>query len=267
MRPLSIYILSLLAILPLSGVSQDTPENPEKEGLAIAQEASRRNEGFGDSTVVLKMELFSADGRRRVRRLTWKTLESVQPDQGDKSLTIFHEPRDIAGTGFLSHTHISQLDDQWLYLPSLKRVKRISSANKSSAFVGSEFSYEDLLSDEVEKFSYRWLKNEECGEWVCSAIERVPLYEGSGYSRQIVWLDKDEYRIVRTEYYDNKGRLEKILLLKEYRLYLGQYWRAHQLLMENVETEKKTTLTFEPYQFRTGLGEEVFAPDSLKRIR
>ena len=151
---------STFIIFPISVTAENTMQlTPEASGLAIAQEASRRNEGYGDTTVKLVMELRSADGRTRERVLTWKTLEAAQPGEGDKSLTIFHEPRDIAGTGFLSHTHVSGEDDQWLYLPSLKRVKRIASSNKSGSFVGSEFSYEDLLSDEVEKFTYRWLRD------------------------------------------------------------------------------------------------------------
>lgn len=239
----------------------------EEYGLALAQEASRRNEGFVDTRVNLTMELTAADGRKRTRRLTWQILESKESGQGDKSLTVFHEPRDIAGTAFLSHTHVTEADDQWLYLPSLKRVKRIASSNKSSSFVGSEFSYEDLLSDEVEKFSYRWLRDEACDDDICFVVERVPRYENSGYSKQLIWLDQDHYRIYMTEFYDLKGKLEKILFLEDYRQYLDQFWRAHTLRMESRVTGKNTLLVFDTYEFRTGLGLEAFSPDTLKRIR
>lgn len=172
----------------------DPALSAEDKGRAIAVEAERRRAGFGDAVAELTMELVGSDGRVRTRRLTWQTLEVTAANAGDRSLTIFHEPRDIAGTAFLSHTFVDRPDDQWLYLPSLKRVRRITSANQSSAFVGSEFSYEDLLSDEVEKFDYRWLRNEPCGEQACFVLERRPRYENSGYTRQIVWIDQAEYR-------------------------------------------------------------------------
>ncbi len=76
-------------------------------------------------------------------------------DDGDKSLFVFDEPRDVQGTAFLIHAHREDADDQWLYLPALKRVKRISSANRSGSFMGSEFAYEDMTAQEVEKFTYR----------------------------------------------------------------------------------------------------------------
>ncbi len=263
------YLCALfLAWVPVSVFAQsDESMTPEAKGLVIAQEASRRNEGYGDTAVDLTMELSSADGRSRERILSWQIRESNDPQDGDKSLTVFHEPRDIAGTGFLSHTHISREDDQWLYLPSLKRVKRIASANISSAFVGSEFAYEDLLSDEVEKFSYRWLKDEPCGEWVCFVVERIPEYENSGYSREIVWIDQTDYRIYKTEFYDLKGALKKVLYVENYQKYLDKFWRAHVLRMENVQTGKTTTLTFKPYVFQSGLTEQAFSPAALRRIR
>jgi outer membrane lipoprotein-sorting protein len=268
MKQFSHLCVHLLACVFLTAFAQSGESmNPEAQGLAIAQEASRRNEGYGDTAVDLTMELISADGRTRERTLSWQMLESTDPDDGDKALTIFHEPRDIAGTGFLSHTHITREDDQWLYLPSLKRVKRIASANKSSSFVGSEFAYEDLLSDEVEKFSYRWLTDEPCGEWVCFVVERIPVYENSGYSREVVWIDQVDYRIYKTEFYDLKGALEKILYFEKYQQYLDKFWRAQMLRMENVQTGKATILTFTPYVFQTGLTEQAFSPAALKRIR
>lgn len=259
-------ILLIVASLP-SYAQNSTSSTPEARGFAIAQEASHRDEGFGDTTVKLAMELTSAGGRTRKRVLTWKILEAIDPEEGDKSLTIFHEPRDIAGTGFLSYTHITKEDDQWLYLPSLKRVKRIASANKASAFVGSEFSYEDLLSDEVEKFTYRWLRDEPCGEWACFVVQRTPVYENSGYSRQVMWIEQGEYRIYKTEFYDLKEKLKKTLYFDNYRQYLDKFWRAQRLRMENIQTGKKTILEFDTYTFQADLTQQDFSPDALKRIR
>lgn len=247
--------------------ASDAAPSPDARGLAIAEEMARREEGFGDSTAELRMTLTNNEGQERVRRLTWKTLEAIKPGEGDKSLTVFHEPRDIEGTAFLSHTYIDREDDQWLYLPSLKRVKRIASVNKSGSFVGSEFAYEDLLSDEVEKFDYLWLRDEACGNWQCFVIERRPRYRNSGYSRQIVWVDRNEYRPVRIEYYDTRDRLEKVLTLTDYQLHEERWWRAHTLRMTSELSGKSTLLTFSDIQFRTGLSPRDFDPGALRLLR
>lgn len=259
--------ISLLALT--TSVFAQVPEagSAEDKGRAIAEEARRRDAGFGDTVTEITMTLTSADGRERERRLTWRTLEVPSEREGDKSLTIFHEPRDIAGTAFLSFTHIAEPDDQWLYLPSLKRVKRIAAANQSSSFMGSEFSYEDLLSDEVEKFDYRWLRDEPCEQGNCFVLERRPRYSDSGYSRQVVWLDKDEYRLVKIEYYDRRSDLQKTLTISAYREYLGRFWRAHELRMINHQTQKGTLLSFGEYAFATGLTDQDFDPSALDRLR
>jgi len=267
MRRLTHLLFLSIAASTCSYAQDGTTVSAEARGLEIAEEADRRDRGFGDSVTEIVMRLVSEDGRVNERRLTWQILENADPNDGDKSLTVFHEPRDIAGTAFLTHTHIGQDDDQWLYLPALKRVKRIASVNKTSSFMGSELAYEDLLSDEVAKFDYRWLRDEACGEDTCFVLERRPTYEDSGYSRQVLWMDQSEYRIHKIEYYDLDGALEKTLTLDDYREYLDRYWRAHAYRMENHQTSKQTTLSFGPYAFRTGLTDQDFDSSALRRVR
>lgn len=245
----------------------DPTLTPGEKARSIAVEAESRDAGFADTVTELVMTLRNEEGRERRRRLTWQTLEVSERNEGDKSLTIFHEPRDIAGTAFLSHTHIGREDDQWIFLPALKRVKRIAASNMSSAFVGSEFAYEDLLSDEPEKFDFRWLRDEACGEWQCHVVERRPVYEGSGYSRQVVWYDMEELRQIKIDYYDRRNRHEKTLELMEYRIYLDRHWRPHLMQMEDHLTEKLTLLEFGDFQFQTGLTEQDFDPSALRRLR
>ncbi len=111
-------------------------ETSQEKGLTIAEEMDRRDLGWSDSEVAMKMILTNRNGDSSTRELRLKSLEIQASGLGDESLTIFDYPRDIKGTAFLSHTKITKPDDQWLFLPALKRVKRISSANKSGPFVG-----------------------------------------------------------------------------------------------------------------------------------
>lgn len=255
--------LSVLALFLLPRLAQ--AETPEEKGRAIAVEADARDAGFGDSTADLVMILKNRHGQESTRRIRNRTLE-VSGD-GDKSLVIFDRPADIKGTAMLTFTHKVGHDDQWLYLPALKRVKRISSANKSGSFMGSEFAYEDLASQEVEKYTDRWLRDEEYGGQSCFVIERDPVDPRSGYTRQVVWIDQSEYRTLKIDYYDRKNALLKTLTYHGYQQYLGQYWRADEMVVVNHQTGKSSRLMFENYKFRTGLLDKDFTKNSLKRAR
>ena len=239
--------------------------NAEQRGLEIATEAQRRDTGFHDSTASMKMVLRNRQGEESTRYIRVRTLEQL--DDGDKSLTIFDEPADVRGTAFLSFTHRTGPDDQWLYLPALKRVKRISSRNKSGPFMGSEFAYEDISSQEVEKYTYRYLRDEVLDGMDCFVIERDPVDEYSGYTRQEVWIDKAEYRPQKIVFYDRKNALLKTLTFSDYRQYLDKYWRASVMHMENHQTGKSTLLTWSDYRFRTGLTERDFNRNNLDRVR
>ena len=242
-------------------------QTPEQKGRAVAEEADRQDFGWHDNASIMRMVLRNRSGQESVRELRRRVLESTEKERGDKSIIIFESPRDIQGTALLSHTRILEPDDQWLYLPALKRVKRISSGNKSGPFVGSEFAYEDLVSQEVDKYEYRWLRDEQCGDLECAVVERYPRYENSGYTRQIVWWDKEEYRVQKIEYYDRKDTLLKTLTYHDYQEYNGEYWRPDRMAMVNHQNGKSTDLVFEEWTFGAGVSDNEFTASRLRRAR
>ena len=255
-----------LLLLQLFLISSASCETAEEKGLAIAIEADRRDDGFSDYTADMLMILRNKQGKESKRSIRIKTLE-VQGD-GDKSLSIFDTPRDVKGTAFLTFSHKTGDDEQWLYLPALKRVKRINSRNKSGSFMGSEFAYEDIASQEVEKYTYKHLREEEYQGKLCFVGESYPVdKKNSGYTKRISWVDKAEYRLQKVEYYDRKQSLLKTLTIKGYQQYLDKYWRADEMYMVNLQTGKSTRLIWENYKFRTGLSDKDFNSTSLKRAR
>ncbi|NOX75375.1 MAG: outer membrane lipoprotein-sorting protein [Gammaproteobacteria bacterium] len=254
-------LLSLSLLLPIGAYA----ETAEQKGLAIAQEIERRDTGWGDQTASLRMVLRNRHGQESTRRIRSKTLEVI--GDGDKAISIFDSPRDIKGTAFLSYTHALKPDDQWLYLPALKRIKRISSNNKSGPFMGSEFSYEDLSSQEVEKYTYKYLRDETINGRDNFVVERKPQYKHSGYTRLISWVDKEMYQPVKIEFYDRKKTLLKTLQINEHKQYEGKYWRPSHMRMDNHLTKKSTDLYWENYRFNTGLSARNFDRNSLKRTR
>ena len=213
----------------------------------------------------VKMILRNRDGDEAVRIFRMKFKEVL--DDGDKSVVLFDDPADVKGTALLSFSHPLEQDDQWLYLPALKRVKRISSKNKSGPFMASEFAYEDIASQEAEKFRYTYLRDERLEGMDCFVLEREPLYAHSGYRRQIVWLDKEHYRVYKIESYDRRDRLLKTLNMVGYQRYLNQFWRPDKISMVNHQSGKSTDLLWSEYAFRINTRESDFKPNSLKRLR
>jgi len=259
--------LALMITLTLSLVTRVEAENAKDDGFEIAARSDRSDVGFGESEVELTMILKNAAGQESSRSLRISTLEKPDESVGDKSLVLFATPRDIEGTALLSHAKILDPDDQWLYLPALKRVKRIASSNKSGPFVGSEFAFEDFTAIELNKFEYRLIGTETCGALHCDVLERLPQYENSGYTKQVAWVDQQDFQIRRVDFYDRRGDLLKVLEFDEYRQYDNGVWRAHLLSMNNVQTNKQTDLIYGDYRFGAGLSEGDFVKGRLSRLR
>ena len=268
----SLIILGLPA-LALAKTPQEvlaSGTTPEEQGYAIAKEFNDRDEGFGDSEVTIRMVLRNAQGQESTREMRNKTFELPDHSVGDKTMIVFDQPRDLAGSAFLTFSKILDPDDQWLYLPALKRVKRISSKNKSGPFMGSEFAYEDISSQELDKYKYSYVKEEPCpteAALSCFVLDVYPQYEHSGYTKQVWWIDQQEFRLQQVHFYDRKNEHLKTLAYTDYQQYLDQYWRAGAFKMINHQTQKSTDLFFENYKFRTGQVEEDFTEAKLKRAR
>lgn len=252
--------ISIITTIALFTLSIGHAQSPEEKGLQIAKAAEEAGLGFGSSTVELKMTLKNKNGQTSERFLETKTLELTE--DGDKSLIVFNSPKDVKGTATLTFTHKVGSDDQWLYLPSIARVKRISSNNKSGPFVGSEFAYEDLSSQEVEKYTYKFLKEEDSN----LIVEQNPVDPKSGYTRRLVTYNKNKgYRIEKIEFYDRKNSLLKTLTYSDYELYKDKFWRAGTFTMVNHQSNKETLLKFSNYNFEVGLTDDDFSQVALKR--
>ncbi len=265
---------ALAALVGFGVFTAPTPaaaQSAEEKGLAIVQEAERRDLGWGDFTNDGEMILRDSGGNE-TRRI-WRGMSyerDARAGEGDWSVIVFSSPRDIAGTATLTQAKIEPSDDdQWLYLPAVKRVKRISSSNRTGKFVGSEFSFEDLGSQEVEDNTYRWLRDEPCPTapgLTCHVIEGYPKNARSGYSKRTTWVDNQEFRLHKTDFYNRRGDLEKTLTATGHQQYVGKYWRPARLDMQNVQTGKSTTLLQTNYSFGTGLGEGDFNAQRLPRL-
>ncbi len=240
-------------------------QTPAEKGLEIAKERKLRDLGWQDTIADMTMVLRNSQGQQTERKMRTKAIEVM--NDGDKSLTIFDEPRDVQGTAFLNFSHATIPDDQWIFLPALKRVKRIASRNKSGPFMGSEYAYEDMTTFEVEKFTFSYVGDETYKNRSMYVVEQTPVDEFSGYTLQKVWVDQERYIPYKIEFYDKKKSLLKTLEFDEYTLYLDKYWRPLRTEMFNEQNGKSTELITHDIQFKTGLEDGDFDKNSLKRAR
>lgn len=263
------YLISIIITLTIWSTSLSAQTNEEK-GLEIIKKSIALDNGFIDSTVEGQMVLKDKSGNESVRKFKNLIFEELDDTLGDKSIIVFTEPRDVKGTSLLTHAKIEpQDDDQWLYLPALKRVKRISSSNRTGKFVSSEFSYEDLSTDEPEDYTFKWIEDGPClteTSLTCHLIEATPKNKKSGYSKRVIYVDTDEFLYQSVKFYNRRGDLEKELHFKGYQKYLDKFWRADLLEMTNLQTGKSTVIAWENYQFQTNLSLNDFKPEKLAKM-
>ena len=172
---LAVVLATAHTVAAAPAFSTDT----KAKGREITAQSIHSDNGFGNAQAQMIMRLTSESGDVSQRTLQMSVLEGPSDQTGDKSLVIFQTPIDVQGTVLLTHTQILAADDQWIYIPSIARVKRISSANKSGPFLGSEFAFEDLTAQELGKYDYQWLREEACpapdATLRCNVIERKIL--------------------------------------------------------------------------------------------
>ena len=233
----------------------------------VAYKVDAVNSGFVDSVSDMKMTLVDANGASSVRHMNNKRMEKPKGSDGEggKSLMYFKSPSDVKGTALLTHEKIDRNDDQWLYLPALKRVKRISSKNKSGSFMGSEFSFEDLSGQPPEKFTYDGdAKKSTLNGKNVLVYDRIPTDKYSGYKKHIVYVDAKEFIVRKIDYYDRKSDLLKSSDVGNYHKVKG-FWRPQKVMMKNIQTGKATTLEWLNEKLKNSLKAKDFAKRILKR--
>ena len=228
----------------------------------VAIKADKVTDGFKSSKANMTMTLINARDQKTIREIKSFTLEGKN---GDKSLMIFLTPADVKGTKMLTHEHLNKDDDQWMYLPALKRIKRIASRNKSGSFMGSEFSYEDTANASWEKYIYKDdLEEIEFNGIKCYKGTRVPKDKNSGYTKQITWIDKKDFLVQKVEYFDRKKEHLKTAIFNEYKNIKG-IWRMGKIKMTNHQNSKKTILKWSDDKIKVGLKDKDFSKRKLKR--
>jgi len=246
--------ITLMMMIGLTGLFAQTAQEVAKKSFAAVS-------GYHSSVSSTTMILRNAQGTENRRKLTMKRFEK---SNGDKSYIEFLYPLDIKGTKLLSYERIGTDDLQWLFLPELKRTKRISSRNKSGSFMASEFSYEDISTQNYLNYTYPGnAKKVSKNGVVYYQITRIPKDPNSGYSKQIAFIDAKSYLVKFARYYDKQNRLLKKVSFLKYRL-INNVYRIQKIEIKNVQNGKSSLLIWDTDQVNVGLTENEFTKQLLK---
>lgn len=235
----------------------------ELTGRDIMLLVDERDDG-NDRQSEMEMILINKKGKTRERKI-----RSFSKDYGEdsKSVMVFDKPADVKGTGFLSWEYDDEGkdDDRWLYMPAMKKVRRISGSSSNDYFMGSDFTYDDMGDRNVDEDEHTLIRGEEYEGNPCWVIESIPKDDDTNYTKKIVWIRKDINFAVKAEYYDKTG-LMKILSIKDIQPIDG-IWTAHEFFMDNLRKKHQTRLIISNVVYDQGLDDNIFTVSAIERGR
>jgi hypothetical protein len=216
-----------------------------------------------------QMILENDKGQQRVRSMT--TYSKLRPSGAELSLVVkFNLPADVQGTTFLQMQNVDDDDDMWIYLPALKKTRRLVSANKRDSFVGSDFSYGDVLTLRPTYFQHVLLRSEMVDNYDCFVVESVPKDRSKagdfGYSKKTTWLRKDNYLELKVEYFNENNELIKTQKTGDHKLLEAQppRWIAQKREMINHESGHKTIVLITKTDTEKALADTLFTARSIE---
>lgn len=247
-----IAVLSMLLLSSQTSFAQIT-------GQQIMEKVYHNPTGE-DTQGELTMTLINSRGEQRVRTL----FQFIKNDEKvEKKIMFFLSPADVRNTSFMNWSYTDgRADDQWIYLPALRRVRRISSDSKSDYFMGSDFTYDDLGDRHPSQDNHKLLREESIDGKACYVVESTPKESGNMYSKTITWVMKDNFLGLKREFYDDRGRLLKVLTIKNYEKISG-FWTILETEMHNVQRNHRTVMKFANVKKNQGIPDSKFTERSM----
>jgi outer membrane lipoprotein-sorting protein len=260
-----LFIVS--SIMILLGSSSAFAADPS--ALEIVQKNFNASK-VADSTADSTFKLVNATGQERIRETTGET-KLIKGTTDNMRVVTFMTPTDVKGTKTLLIEHSGKDDDIWIYLPALKKVRRLVSNNKKDSFVGTDFSYGDVIGNKPDDWNHKILKSETVDGKDCFVIESLPktpaIADNSGYSKRISWIDKESFVAIKGEAYDASNQLLKKFSAKKVEKVdaKNNKWQPMYLEAENVQNNHKTILEFKNFKANVGVSDDKFTTRYLEK--
>lgn len=261
-NPVRWLYLAVFCLLTVPALAQE-PDDREPDGREIMTQAYNRADGQ-DRTSTMTMTLINKRGSERVRKVeSWS--KDYGPDR--KSVMVFDEPADVRGTAYLSwdYAEIGKDDDKWLYMPAMKKVRRISGSSRNEYFMGTDFTYDDMGKRAVAKDTHTLAGSETVHGHDCWKVESVPVDPEDLYTRRVVWVSKTALMTLKAEYYDKDG-LVKVYNALDFKEQDG-FWTLLRSEMDNVSREHKTVMEVASIRYDAGLEDGMFQVSAIERGR
>jgi len=214
--------------------------------------------------------LLSATGQERVRK-TFNTTKLQTDGLANRRVIRFLSPSDVRNTSTLLVEHAAAADDVWVYLPALKKARRLASNNQKNSFVGTDLSYGDIVGHKPQSWMHKIVRQESLAGVAAYVMESLPasaeVAMTSGYSKRINWIAKDNFVSVKTEFYDAAGKLLKTADNTDIKLVdaKGKKFQAMLVLMTNHQTGHATKVKLENFKANGLVSDEFFSMRYLEK--
>lgn len=256
---IALLVGAFLFTLSISSV-QATAETPSARDIAV----KARDKQFPENSVSdITMILINKRGNKRTRKISTK--RKTYEDEEAKSVAYFLSPADVKGTAFLVWEHKDTANDVFIYLPALKKIRRIASEQKNQSFMGSDFSYADMEKEDVDAATYQILREEDLDGKRCWVIEALPTPDSdSEYGKWITWVSQENYIPQKVEFYDKKGKLFKVMHVLKIGPVGDDILPLH-FTMENIQKKHKTEIVIDEIKLNESISDREFTHRAIQR--
>lgn len=231
------------------------------DGYWVAKQMDERNRGK-DASIEMEMKLIDKKSKERKREL----FIFRKDYQGlDKLILKFTYPKDIKGTSFLVWEHKEEDNERFLYLPALRRVRRIASSEKNENFAGTDFSYEDISGRKLNDYTYKLVNDTAtCKGYRCYLLESYPKGKNPKYPRIVSWVRKDSFITLKAEYYNRQGMKEKIFEVNKMER-IDDIWTMLEMIMENLKLKHRTYIKVNKVSYNQRISDTYFTERELSK--
>ncbi len=250
-------ILFVISLFSINAFTQSAREISEKASDVI---------DFKSMEMISTLKIIDKKAHERLREIVIATNEF---NKLPKTIIKFTAPADVKGTTMLVYDNKKQDDDMWIYLPALRKTRRIVSSEKGNSFMGSEFTNADMGKPNMDDFTYNLLPDAILNGKACWVIESVckneDIEDANGFSRQVSWIEKETYLCHKIEFYDIDNELHRIQTIKDYRKQSNGSYFAFYIEKENVQNGRKSIMTIDKFQENCTMPESSFSPNRFEK--
>jgi outer membrane lipoprotein-sorting protein len=250
-------ILAICTICVLNTFAQSAQEISKKSMDAVE---------VGDMEMISTINIYDAKGNVRTRQISTASRKFADCT---KMLIRFLAPADVKGTSLLVYDYNNQSDHQWIYMPALRKVRRILSTEKGKNFMGSEFTNADMGRPNLQDYTYTNLGVADIDGKKCWQIEakckNEDIQQENGFTKKISYIDQNTFVTYKIEYYDFGGQLQRVQTISDYKKQANNRYFAYHMTMQNVQNGRKSEMKVDKFQSGSKLPESMFSPSMLDK--